>query len=624
MPDNTPEFSSTPLEEGKPKRRRVASRRKTVKKTLLINDKEMERQLDSIYKDENGDLPNMKKIEIKKGNKFLRRIFAMVIMLGLLSAAAWAGFFMMPSAKKPVSDQVTLTITGQENLELGATTTITIAYENNQRVILKNVVLTVRYPKDFVVIDSNLPARNQTHTEWHLDSLSPNQKGTVIITGKMYGAPESAQAWRAFLNYQPANFQSDLQTMAVFENKITRSPYTLRLSGPDKVNVGKEANFTVTVENAGTEWLDGLTVVPVFPVYFHLTTSTPVLVKTAWPIIPATSTQYEIKFNGQFSDNETALANIKLQIVRTDAQGNHYVIAANEFGAELVKNSLTASLAVNGALTKVSSYPGDALNVTIVLKNGSDGDITKITAKLKFDAPSYGKTSILDWANAQEKFDGTIKGTQISETIRRGEIAWNGTNMPELKKLAVGKEISWDLQLPVKDTKTADWDKVKEALASGMVEIIFTDKNGVEQTLTSNQVELVFNSDLKTEVRDEIKTNTANEEEHTIQWVITNTLHPLKTIVLTADIYGNAEVKLPATPPAGKLQYDNTTKHLVWEIEEMTEATDVLALPFTVILKTKNPTQNVLISKVRIQAVDTITNEQMNLMADEIALTVAE
>jgi len=619
---DTPEFSVKPLEEEeKPKRRRAVPRRKTVKKSPLESDLAMARHLDAIYKDENGDMPDMKKIDVKKGGKFFRRVFVFLIMLGLLAAAAWAGFFMMPSAQKPVSDQVTLKITGPEDAELGATTTITITYENNQRVALNNVVLTMRYPEGFMVLASDVPAENPTFTEWQLNSLPARQTGEVIITGKMYGSPDTVMAWRAFLNYRPTNFQSDLQTMATFENKITRSPYTLKLAGPDKIGAGKEANFTATLENAGTEWLNGLTVVPIFPANFRLSSSTPTLTKTAWVITPGTSTQSEIKFSGQFSENADPLAKIKLQVIWTDAAGERHLIAENEFGAELIKNSLSASLAVNGTLTKAASFPGDMLNATIVLKNGSDSDMTKMSVKLKFDAPSYGKVSVLNWADSEEKFNGVIKGTQVSDTVRRGEIVWDGSKIPELKKLVVGKEITWDMQLPVKDTKTADWEAVKEFLATGVVEVTFTDKNNITQTLTSNQIEIIFNSDLKAEVRDEIKTGATGNDEHAISWVITNTLHPLKNVTLSADIYGDVEVKLPATPPAGKLDYDSVAKHLTWTIDEMTVNTDVLALPFTVVLKTKNPTQNVLVSKVRVQALDNVTGEQLNLMADEIGLT---
>jgi hypothetical protein len=52
----------------------------------------------------------------------------------------------------------------------------------------------------------------------------------------------------------------------------------------------------------------------------------------------------------------------------------------------------------------------------------------------------------------------------------------------------------------------------------------------------------------------------------------------------------------------------------------MPESVDVLALPFTVKIKTANPTQNTLISKVKVKADDTVSGKTMEFMGDEIPM----
>ncbi len=52
----------------------------------------------------------------------------------------------------------------------------------------------------------------------------------------------------------------------------------------------------------------------------------------------------------------------------------------------------------------------------------------------------------------------------------------------------------------------------------------------------------------------------------------------------------------------------------------MPETLDVLALPLNITLNKKDPTQNTLMSKVKITAEDTITGETITLTGDEISL----
>ncbi|MEK7160679.1 MAG: hypothetical protein AAB724_01480 [Patescibacteria group bacterium] len=47
---------------------------------------------------------------------------------------------------------------------------------------------------------------------------------------------------------------------------------------------------------------------------------------------------------------------------------------------------------------------------------------------------------------------------------------------------------------------------------------------------------------------------------------------------------------------------------------------DVLNSIFSITLNKKNPTQNILISRVRVQAEDAITGEKFDFLADEISL----
>ncbi len=618
-------FTSEPIAETPKKRKRTTTRRSTTSSAEnKVSREKIDRQLNSIYRDENGQMPNMRQIKVQHGSSWLKKTFVFLLTLGVLAAAAWAGFFLMPNNQFP-ENQVSLKIDGSEKVYLGATTTYKISFANLQKINLKNLLLTVRYPESFVVTASSLPASNQSQTEWHLGNLASSGKNEFQITGFYFGPMNEDQSWRLSLRYQPENFNSELQKSAALITRITNSPYNLTTTGSDKVAVGSETQYIVTLEDRDGRPGQNFVIQNEIPANFQITTSTPPVNKnkgwnftyqptsTTTPVLPIRTI---FTLSGKFvdSDEKTGLLKSSLQLPYTN--GTKYTIANTQISSELIKNAISLNLAVNGSTSKASSKPGEPLNVTLAIKNDNPEKISKVSVVLNFDAPSLKKQSILDWNKLEDKADGTVVGKQISDTIRRGQITWNGKEISTMKP---GQETQFNLLLPVKDTKTIDWTSIKENIIKINPEITFIDSTGVAQTVVGQTLELSINSDFSFETRDEVDM-TGGKEIHNINWVVSNSIHTLKNVVISADLYGDISLSDPITAPAGKVKYDNKNKKITWEIPEINESMDVLALPFSITLNTKNPTQNILISKVRIQADDSITGMKLELLGEETSL----
>lgn len=626
MAEETHVFTSEPIEEPPKKRRKVAVRRTTTKSVDTKNSREkIDRQLNSIYRDENGQMPNMHQIKVRHGGSWVKKVFVLLLTLGILAAAAWAGFFLMPNSQF-AENQVSLNIDGSDKVFLGATTTYTISFANLQKTNLNNLSLTVRYPESFVVTASTLPASNQAQTEWRLGNLLSGKKGEFQITGFYYGPMNEDQSWRLSLRYQPENFNSELQKSAALITRITNSPYNLTLAGADKIAVGNENTYTITLEDRDGRPGQNFIIQNELPINFQITTSTPVVNKNkGWNFIyqPVSTTSTLIlpirttfTLTGKFTDSAEKAGIIKSSLLLPHTNGARYTIATAQISSELIKNAIALNLAINGSTTKVSTKPGEPLNITLSVKNDNKDKVSKVSATLNFDAPSIKKQSVLDWNKLVDKADGTVVGKQISDTIRRGQITWNGKEISTMKP---AQETQFNILLPLKDTKTIDWTSIKDNIIKVTPEVTFTDNTGVAQTIIGKTLEIRINSDFSFETRDELD-NVGGKDVHNITWIISNSVHTLKNVVVSADLYGDISVLEPIAAPAGKVKYDLKTKKLTWEIPEISESMDVLALPFTVTLNTKNPTQNLLISKVRIQADDTVTGEKLEMMGEETSL----
>ncbi|MFA6547833.1 MAG: hypothetical protein WCT11_02715 [Candidatus Magasanikbacteria bacterium] len=612
------------MENSTPKKPRRRVTKLSSPKEESFAEQKIERQLTNIYKDDTGHMPDMRKIKKAKTGSFVGGLFKFLFSIAILAALAWAGFFFLPMANKFSDAQLDLKIVGPENFTIGATTTYQIIFKNNQSVTLNKVNLTANYPSGFVYSQSSLEPKNIGKNEWDIGSLKPNEEKTLQITGNLFGSLGDAQSWRVLFNYTPENFKSEMQKIATLNVNPTQAPIIISLTGIDKIALGTPTNYTITVESKDNLVGKNLEIVPVFPASFSISSSSIPLEKNIWKLKPSTSTEniskYTINFIGKFSLTDENTVPLKVQVKLANSNKDSYLLSEATLNTEIIKNAITINVAINGSLTDMESKPGDILNFTVLVKNSGKENIDKAQIKLTVDSPSYKKQSVLGWADIADKNDGDITGSQVAEQIRRANLAWNGSKLTGLSKIKAGDEVSLDFQLPIKNSDAAPWNSIENNQIKITAELTFNDSTKTTQTISGNPINITLNSDLSIQVKNEISSNSQEKEQHNITWVLNNTYHPLKNMTLSADVFGDIIWQGPSSTSAGTVTFDPKTKHLVWIIPEMTENTDVLDLPFTVVINKKDPTQNTLVSKIHIVADDTISGKKLEMLGDEIPL----
>jgi hypothetical protein len=504
--------------------------------------------LASIYQNENGGLPDMKKIDIKKRHPFLGFIITVLSIGSLLAFAAWIGFFVLPSSGNFSENQVTLAVEGPAKVLLGATTTYKISYANNQTTAIDNATLSIWYPAGFIFVTSSIPMNNGAHNEASLGSVPNNTEKTITITGLTYGALNQAGSLRLSLKYLPKNTASSfLQKTADFVTTVTQSPYTIGIEAPASLGAGNQTQITFIVKNASTGPLPELHLTPMLPTNFILSSSTPALGKdTQWVLKATTSTPandkgYTFVLHGSFSDEGDSKLPIKAALfIVTPTTKELYKIAESGVESNLLKTGAVVTVALNGSLDNQNVLPGNTLNYTVNIKNTSATDIKDISLLLAIDAPSYKNQSILKWSDIVDKFDGDIKGEQISDALRHGQISWNKKKIPALAALKAGQELNVDVQLPIKTNQDIDLKNFSESKITTVATMAYTDTAGASKNTSASPLLLLINSDLSFKAVDTAEA-AGTGEKHAVQWVLNNTLHPLRNITLSATVFGDRQ-----------------------------------------------------------------------------------
>lgn len=624
---NKHKFVKIPLDENAKEAKAPAKEKKSAKKQYLFpEEKKISKELEQIYKNDDGTLPDMGDFEKNKSSRLVSAFVVLLLACLFLGTVAWIGFFVFSPQSSFKEEGVTLSITGDEQAMAGSEVRYRIYYRNNQSVPLAKSVLQVRYPEGFIFAGSSREAVNEKKDEWAVGSLDKGDSGYIDIWGRIYGHVGQKQSFRVFFNYFPANFSSEFQKVASLNVEINESPADLKVSGPSEVALGGKTEFTVEI-NLQSPTTSNLALLVEPGGSFSISNSEPKADagnQYQWTL-PELKENAKFVIKGFFQEDEvdneskTVFKVLGWKDGKIDAEP--YVFNTVEWLVKILKTDLSANLAINGALSDINVEPGEALNTSIILKNNGDTALKNLQVKLILEMPSSKNLSILDWRQLNDSADGDVVGEQVNPQTRRGIISWDSRRIPALRQLASGKEANIDLGIPIKDSTDTDLSQFTSYQGSAQAEITYQRENE-NKTLSSNQLKFIINSDLKFEVRDKVSRNGANKEEHNITWILSNSFHELKNIEVSADLYGDVawqDAKLVV--PAGKAEYNQAEKKLIWKIDTMPVNVDVLALQFSLVLNTQNPSQTNLTSKVKIKATDAITGQEIIKSGDEILLS---
>lgn len=614
-----------PEEQEKPKKRV----KKSANKPSSIDDR-----LTSIYENPDGSMPDMSTFQGKSKWRFIKAVITLALACALLAGVVWLGFFVLEPKGNFSEEDVILSISGQDEVQVGEEVRYRIRYRNAQKVTLKNVNLRIRYPDGFIYTSASQDSSSETNDVWSLGELQGGESGYIDIDGRLFGSASEQQSLRAFLSYEPENFSSEFQKVDTVITSINDVPIAMEIAGNAEVLPGAETAITVSFDPSALQGLSELALRLATPDQFVVRSSNasehPTEANT-WVIPIDTTSTTAVQLTGVFTaddaeENVNAAALIQI-IGRVEVANDSewYVLAEAEHNVTLLSQEVLPTLVINGSASDLTVQPGEILSISAVLKNAGDKALENVQARLVFDTPSNPtRKSLLRWADLEDPLEGRIVGEQLTDEKRRGSIAWTSSEVSSFASFAAGAEQVIDLTIPVKTSADEDLTSFADMPITALFEISYDGTDGKE-IISTVPVTLTVNSDTSFSVRDDIEQNDQGKDVHTINLIIQNTFHELRDIQIETDLYGDItwlEDRLQV--PAGEVVFDEKDKKLTWNIDVMPVSIDIFALQFAVVLNTDNPSQTNLTSKVNFRATDAVTQKPIVKIGDEILLNVDE
>ncbi len=586
---------------------------------------EVDAALADIYSDGDGSIPDMSTITKQERHRFWRAFTTFVFACLFLGGALLVGLFVLQPKSAFSEQDVIISVSGDDQVRIGDEVHYRIRYVNAQELALSQSDIHVRYPEGFVFTSSSVTPDTDRQDRWTLGTLDAQESGFIDIYGTLYGSKDQEQSLRVFFTYTPENFSSPFQKVSTVTVTTKESPVRIAVEGPTQGIVGGQHAFTVTIDQLDDQGLTTPMVLEVVPnggfIKKESQPDSDQFNEFRWTLSQEEKNT-QVQVQGSISGDGQESITIPIRVIGWkdgNQQAEPYIFDEYNYTIALVTEDVVVSAVVNGATEALQVQPGETLNLSISLKNAGDTALENVQVQALFDAPSFNNASILNWTAIEDAADGDIRGEQLNDTTRRGVIRWAKEQITPLTRIGPHDEQIIDIALPIRN---AD----QTALANfttftGTITIDVQYSRGAEvQTMSSKPITFVINSDTNITVRDQVSEENG-KDVHSITWVLENNFHALKDIRVVAEVYGNTTFdEARAEVPAGSIAYDKEKKKLSWTVDTMPISVDILPFAFRLIREDNNASQTQLMSKVEFRATDTVTGEQIILVADPIGL----
>lgn len=552
---------------------------------------EIEEGLSEIYQDDNGEIVDMKNVEIVHGRSWLFRALIWILNLGLIAILCLIGYYYFnqyQSANDTAS--IDFTITGSKEVTAGQDIEYTVTYRNLDKIDLRNVTAKTVYPDNFIFVSAD-PAPSQGNDFWQIGNIDRSRSGEIKIKGKLIGEIGKNSILLSSLAYTPSNFSSEFRKDASAETIITSTGLDFNFDFPASVMVNESNDLYISYRQLDGLYLDKIrltlsklenlsfgsstSLTEPGVVYINLASTTTKATTTAASTTPISGElRLPLTFKSRINNKENITINFEYSI---DGQ-NYHSFFKRDIEVDVLTKSINLDLLINASKEAQGVDFGQQLNYSIGYANKGDQSMKDLVVMAVIDG------DFIDWKTLTDKTKGKVVGNKI---------VWTKSEIPDLASLIPGQEGTIDFSVNLIGTKDINLAKnyqiknfARFSFGSASTTIATSsatttlEKNS--ETNRSNEIVLKINSDLSLgeEVRyfddDNIAVGSGPQPPHVDQttsykvyWKLANSLNELVGVKVetTLPAYVNYEEK--NTSDIGAITFDSATRKVSWNIAKM-------------------------------------------------------
>jgi hypothetical protein len=499
--------------------------------------------------------------------------------LGISSLIAWGAFFVYRPDKGGFSGEgVSVVIDGPDSLESGQKATYVVSVHNNGGVALGSAGIHLRIPEQFHVSSDSADSDDVTETgDILIGAIPPRETKTYTISGTFITSANKTHDIQTVLTYHPTDFNSEFQAVATKSIAITGSVLNIAATGPKKTVAGEPVSVELVIANPSEQAINNLVVTAEYPKEFTPDKSTPTASNSdisRWTIASiAAGKEAKIRVTGSFISAAKGPYTLPFTL-SLDATNGLLFQEKAEVAVEVNEGDLLVALVANGRTESQAVGFGDVLRYSISYRNIGDSVLEDASIVLHLDSTPTD-VEVLSWNDLVDKERGVRKGNTLT---------WTKKQVLSLGKIGPKSEGVVEITIPVTQTPEKSSGNgttyVVNAFAEANVAVI--DGQKVKRTAKSQPLSVFVRSDARFSAIARYY-NDAGEAlgsgplppkqgvatTYHVDFSITNSLHELHDLVLTATLPEGAVVSGTPRADAGVVNYDAKTRKLTWTLNWM-------------------------------------------------------
>jgi hypothetical protein len=566
-------------------------------------------ELIEIYETSGDDLDSLTVFE--HGRKRWQKMLVWILLFLVAVFIGTAAFSWFIWGRQPIfkGEQVVFEIQAPEESTSGQTITYVLKYGNDEAISFRKSEIELRYPSGFQFIKSNPEPLSNTNL-WDLGSLSPGQQGTIEVEGVLVGTPDVPTTLSGMFRYWPANFSSEFNEVASAQTTLKPVEIDVRLEGPEQVLVGQKSTYTVIYNNPTETIYKDLRVEFFYPSDFVVETTKPEAPdeKNLF-LIPelAPNQEKEIQISGFFAAAGEESATMIAEVGIKGGTDEYFVQRKLTRETKIIRGDLVVNVVANGSNKDTSVQWDDSIHASISFANNSETTLSDLrvvaTLESRYRTQTSGKGNegALDWAALVDSSRGSLKELPATDnkTLRKRSITWTSEDLDALEKLDQKQEGSIDFQVPLYDLTRAraKMQHPEDVEILLTVEVSVGKTGGVaEQTkVIGNPIRFLVDSDLLLDAHvryydkdgnqigsGELPPKAGQKSEYRVFWKLTNTLHEVEEVVVTADLPDNVAWLNKFEVSAGEVIYTASSHSLAWKLNRIPLDVKEINLSFAV------------------------------------------
>ncbi|MDO8667539.1 MAG: hypothetical protein Q7K35_00375 [bacterium] len=539
-------------------------------------EEEIKNSLARIYQDDEGNKVDIKTLTVKRKRGFFFNLFTFIIVVFVLGGAAYAAYnyiyLKMDTAKQPVS----ISFEADQEVASGEEFFYMLNYKNEDKVAINNIEIKVKYPDNFIFLESS-PAPSKNNDTWERAGLDSHRSDLIKIKGKLVGPIGANEIILADMIYKPENFSSEFKKSATFETKINDLGLDFSFINSDSALINEENEIIIKFKARDQNYINSFRVTLDRPDEVEIinqsaaATGTPAVpsIKVdgqgAWLIsnLGKNENELSIKFKVKEKKQPSVNLNLKFELPWEvkDQPVKYYLFYEKDLNYEIIKSDLNINIIINGSPFDQGVNFGQTLNYSINYANKGETLMNNVLIMAVLES------GFLDWPALIDKNNGTVRGNTIS---------WSKQEIPALDEINSGAEGVIDFSIGLKAQAAIDLSKIyqvksyvkysisgksagSENQSNTIINKINSDLNLVEQLRYFSDDNLAVGSG-------PLPPKVGQTTSLKVYWTINNNLHELNDLRISFNLPANIIWGGKNRSSVGEVSLDSANNQIVWQI----------------------------------------------------------